>query len=186
VSTAVRTAAETAALAAEVAATAVEEEAVASALIREAVAVSTATTAATTGLVVESTSRAADLAARLRVVAALRDSEYRFRVTFEHAPVGMMLVSLGGDPGRVLRVNPALCRLTGRTEAELLALNEHDLGHVDAQAAQTALFARLLAGETSDYTATARWRHAAGRDIWVQLSLHAIRYGDASPVYAVC
>lgn len=186
VSAAVRTAAETAALAAEATATEVETEAAAAALIREAVAASTETTAAATGRVVESTSRVADLAARLAVVAALRDSEHRFRVTFEHAPVGMMLVSLNGDdPGRVLRVNPALRDLTGRTEAESLALKEHDLVHVDDQTSRAAWFASLLAGETSDYEAVARWRHADGRDVWVQLSLHAIREGDTPPAYAV-
>lgn len=186
VSAAVRTAAETAALAAEATATGVETEAAAAALIREAVAVSTETTAAAAGLVVESTSRVADLAARLAVVAALRDSEHRFRVTFEHAPVGMMLVSLTGeDPGRFLRVNPALRDLTGRTEAELLALNEHDLVHVDDQGARAARFASLLAGETNDYEAVARWRHADGRDVWVRTSLHAIREGEMPPAYAV-
>lgn len=186
VSAAVRTAVETAASAAEDAATVVEEEAAVAAMIREAVANSTETTTAATGLVVESTNRAADLTARLAVVAALRDSEHRFRVTFDHAPVGMMLISLSGeDAGRVLRANPALSDLTGRTEAELLALNEHDLVHVDELAARTARFSSLLSGEASDYEAVARWRHADGRDVWVRLNLHAIREGDARPMYAV-
>ena len=186
VAAAVEAAAATAALAARAAATAVEGEAAAAAVTGEAVAASIATTAEATGLVVESTGRVADLAARLRLVAALRDSEHRFQVTFEHAPVGMMLVSLNGaDSGRVLRVNPALCNLTGRSDSELLGVNGNDLVHADDQTSQAAQFASLVAGRTSDYDAVARWRHSDGRDIWVRMSLHAIRDGEAPPAYAV-
>lgn len=187
VASAVAAAAETAALAAQAAARAVEGEAAAAAVTGDAVAASTAQTAAATGAVAESTGRVADIAGRLRVVAALRDSEHRFRVTFEHAAVGMMLVSLSGaDLGRVLRVNPALRELTGRTDAELLVLNADALVHVDDQAAQADQFASLAAGDTSDYQAVTRWRHADGRDIWVRMSLHAIREDDTTPAYAVC
>ncbi len=186
VSTAVRTAAETAATAAEAAALAAETEAVAAALIRAEVAVSTATTAAATGLVVESASRATELATRLRVLDVLRDSERRFRVTFEHAPVGMMLVSLtGADPGGVLRVNPALRQLSGRTEADLLALNIRELVHAGDQDEQLELFSHLRSGGRSAYQAVLRWRHADGRDVWVRMSLHEVREGDAPAAYAV-
>ena len=186
VAAAVEAAAATAALAAKAAAAAVEGEAAAAAVTGEAVAASIATTAAATGLVVQSTERVADLAARLRVVEALRDSEHRFQVTFEHARVGMMLVSLSGaDPGRVLMVNPALRRLTGRTGAELLAITALDLVHMDDRAAAAEQFASLLGGDAGEYEAEIRWRHADGRDIWVQMSLHAIREGSAQPAYAV-
>jgi PAS domain S-box-containing protein len=40
--------------------------------------------------------------------AALRESEERFRSTFEWSPIGMALVGLDG---RWLNVNPALCRI---------------------------------------------------------------------------
>ena len=186
VAAAVEAAAVTAAVAAKAAATAVEGEAAAAVLTGEAVAASIATTTAATGLVVESTGRVADLAARLRLVAALRHSEHRFQVTFEHAPVGMMLVSLSGaDAGRVLRVNPALRELTGRGAREMLGVNGHELVHADDRAAQMAQFDSLVAGRTSDYMAVVRWRHSDGRDIWVRMSLHAIREGQEPPAYAV-
>ncbi|MBD5656930.1 MAG: MASE4 domain-containing protein, partial [Candidatus Eremiobacteraeota bacterium] len=54
-----------------------------------------------------------DLVARNRVEAALRASEERFRQVEEHAPIGLALIDLHG---RFLRVNPALCRLTGYDE----------------------------------------------------------------------
>ena len=47
----------------------------------------------------------------------MRDSEERFRQTFELAGSGMAHVSLDG---RFLRVNRSLCRILGYPEAELV------------------------------------------------------------------
>jgi len=51
-----------------------------------------------------------DARQRLRQEAQLRSSEQRFRDTFDHAPLGMALVTLDG---RFLQVNAALCRMLG-------------------------------------------------------------------------
>ncbi|HEY9193605.1 MAG TPA: PAS domain S-box protein [Methyloversatilis sp.] len=48
---------------------------------------------------------------------ALRDSEQRFRMLFEHFPVAYQSLD---DQGRFLHVNPVLCQLLGYTEGELL------------------------------------------------------------------
>ncbi len=131
--------------------------------------------------------RVADLAARLRVVAALRESEERFRYTFDRAPVGMLLVSLSDDEGgRILRVNQALCELTGRTEADLLAQHDRELFHPDDRAVQAELFASLLTNGENSAEASARWTHADGRDLWVRVSMLAVHEGTDSPGYAVC
>ncbi len=47
----------------------------------------------------------------------LRDAEERFRNAFDQAPIGKALVS---TEGVFIRVNDALCRITGYAEAELL------------------------------------------------------------------
>src|SRR5262245_59298410 len=58
------------------------------------------------------------LAERTRALAALRESEERFRSAFDHAAIGMALVSL---EGRWLQVNESLCRIVGYSAEELLA-----------------------------------------------------------------
>ena len=55
---------------------------------------------------------------------ALRESEERFRGAFDYSPIGMGLVTLDG---RFLRVNPALCRIGGYEESELLGLMFHEI-----------------------------------------------------------
>jgi PAS domain S-box-containing protein len=50
---------------------------------------------------------------------ALADSEARFRVTFENAPVGIVHVA---PNGRWLRVNEAMCRILGYSADELTTL----------------------------------------------------------------
>ena len=186
VATAVQLAAETTAHAADTAASRADREAATEVLTWETVGASTKTAAAASDLALDSTQRVSELATRLRVVAALRAMEKRFRSTFEHARVGIMLVSLGAeDPGRIMSANPALCELTGLSEAELLSRTEHDLVHPDDKAAQAEQFASLLAGETSSYEAVVRWRLADNADRWVISRLHAIDEDDGPPAYAV-
>jgi diguanylate cyclase (GGDEF)-like protein/PAS domain S-box-containing protein len=51
-------------------------------------------------------------------------SEARFRGTFEDAPIGMAIVELDGS---FTRVNRSFSETTGYSEAQLLAMNVHDL-----------------------------------------------------------
>ncbi len=119
----------------------------------------------------------ADVTERLRAQAALAESESLFRDTFEFAPNGMMLVGLDADaPGRLLKVNPALGRLTGYSEAELLGMWLADLTHPDhAQLVADRLTA--LADDAPVIASVERhWRHANGHDLWVQASVSPRRY----------
>ena len=57
---------------------------------------------------------ASDVTAQQRAEVALRASEERFRLAFDNAPIGMALVSARpARPRSILKVNYALCRLSG-------------------------------------------------------------------------
>ena len=66
----------------------------------------------TTRAVIESHATVRDVAERMQSQAALAEAEERFRSAFEEAPIGMALTS---PDFRFLRVNRALCQITGYT-----------------------------------------------------------------------
>ncbi|ABS03492.1 putative PAS/PAC sensor protein [Kineococcus radiotolerans SRS30216 = ATCC BAA-149] len=60
----------------------------------------------------------------------LAESEQRFRLAFDTAPVAMVIVGLGeDDAARVLQVNSTSCAFTGLSAAQLLTRDVHDLIH---------------------------------------------------------
>src|SRR5688572_4158304 len=61
-------------------------------------------------------------------VAALRESEERFRNAVHHSAIGMALTT---PDGRWIEVNPAFCRFVGYTREELLARTFRDITHPD-------------------------------------------------------
>ncbi len=65
-----------------------------------------------------------------RLFRELAESELRFRSAFEGASAGMALVHLDGS---LLKVNPALSAMLGRSEESLLLSNLLDLVHPDAR-----------------------------------------------------
>jgi PAS domain S-box-containing protein len=67
-----------------------------------------------------------DVSERVRIEAALRESEARFRGIFDFAPDPISL-SRASD-GTLTWVNPAWCALTGYAEAEVLGHSPADLG----------------------------------------------------------
>ena len=69
-----------------------------------------------------------ELGLRARAEARLRESEERFRSSFEDAALGMAIVALDG---RLLRVNPPMSDLFGYPEEALLSRSIVDLMHPD-------------------------------------------------------
>jgi len=116
---------------------------------------------------------------RLEAEEHLDDARTRLRNAFEHAPIGMALVA---PDGRWLSVNPALCRITGYAEDELLARTFADITHPDDLDADSALAARVLAGEVDTYELDKRYVRRTGEVVWVRLSVSIVRQ-PAAPYF---
>src|ERR1700677_727607 len=71
------------------------------------------------GVVVAGMTFTQDVTAARQAERALSESEEKFRMAFDHAPIGQALIGLDG---RYLQVNQALCDLTGYTESQLREL----------------------------------------------------------------
>jgi diguanylate cyclase (GGDEF)-like protein/PAS domain S-box-containing protein len=112
----------------------------------------------------------------------LARSEARFRATFDQAAVG---ISQTGIDGRYIRVNQALCRMVGYTEAELLGCSYLDISHPEDRAPSLERRQRLLAGEAVPTAAEKRYFHKDGSVIWISISSALVRDADGVPDYFV-
>lgn len=123
-----------------------------------------------------------DVTARAEAEAASREDHARFLSAFNYAAIGMALVA---PDGRWLRVNPALCELTGYSEEELLDLTFQELTHPDDLATDLALSQQLLAGELRTYQLEKRYIHKRRHIVWVLLSVSLVREADGVPLYFI-
>jgi two-component system cell cycle sensor histidine kinase/response regulator CckA len=111
---------------------------------------------------------------------ALRESEERFRGAFQYSPIGMGIVGLDG---RFLRVNPALCRIGGYSEDELLSRTFQDVVPHEELEFHRGEVRRLLRGEIETYDREVRYRHKLGHFVWVRFAVSAIRSRDGQIVH---
>jgi diguanylate cyclase (GGDEF)-like protein/PAS domain S-box-containing protein len=123
-----------------------------------------------------------DITAERQAARELREAEERFRNAFDQAPIGKALVS---PDGRFMRVNSALCRITGYAEADLLATTFQSLTHPDDLAADLERMRQILDGSSESYAIEKRYRHADGHDIWVLLHVSLVRGEHGVPLYFV-
>jgi PAS domain S-box-containing protein len=114
--------------------------------------------------------------------AQLRESEERFRLTIDEAPIGMALVSLDG---RFLRVNRVLCEITGYSADEMTRLKYQDITHPDDLERETTLAGRLTRGELSRAVFEKRDFRKDGSMVDVKISASLLRSPDGTPWYYI-
>ncbi|MGJ3253389.1 MAG: PAS domain S-box protein, partial [Elainellaceae cyanobacterium] len=113
---------------------------------------------------------------------ALRESEERFRRTFEDAAVGMAMVGLDG---RMLRVNQAICDFLGYSQSDLLCKVVENFTHPDDIGIEYDSLNQLLDGSIPYYHIEKRYIHEQGHTIWGLLSVSLIRDTYGQPAYVV-
>jgi PAS domain S-box-containing protein len=123
-----------------------------------------------------------EITERKRAEEAIRESEERFSGAFEHAPIGVALVS---PDGRWLKVNRAVCELVGYSEAELLAHSFQDITHPEDLEADLANVRRLIAGEIRTYQMEKRYVHQRGHFVTAMLHVSLVRDVQDQPSYFV-
>jgi diguanylate cyclase (GGDEF)-like protein/PAS domain S-box-containing protein len=120
-----------------------------------------------------------DVTERRRAEQALQQSEEKYRVIFDYAPVGIYQST--GD-GTIVTANAALARMLGYDSVEdLLTHNLHrDVYSEPSQ--REELIGRL---EPFGYANNVelQWRRRDGSPIWVQLNAHAIRSSHGTKYY---
>src|ERR671919_2157529 len=106
--------------------------------------------------------------AEMAEVERLRESEERFRRTFELAGSG--LAHIGMDR-RFIRVNRRLCEILGYPENELLKLRGKDISHPDDSDVINEQRPRLYAGEIESVRLEKRYVRKDRQVVWVAFQM---------------
>ena len=111
------------------------------------------------------------------------EADERLREAFECSAIGQALVA---PDGTFLRVNRALCEITGYSKDELLERDLRSITHpLDRQAGREA-WQLLLSGEVSALRLEKRYIHAKrDKPVWVLVNLSTVRGESGQPAYFV-
>jgi PAS domain S-box-containing protein len=114
---------------------------------------------------------------------ALRESEARFRGTFENAAVGIV----HNDPaGHFLRVNQRFCEIVGYSLEELLQKTLQDIIHSEDLAPHIELYTSCFTrGEPPAPGMERRYLRKDGRAVWVEVFVSFQRDASGRPAYAI-
>jgi diguanylate cyclase (GGDEF)-like protein/PAS domain S-box-containing protein len=107
------------------------------------------------------------------------------RNAFDDAPIGIALVSIAPDSwGGCLRVNRALCELTGYPPEKLEASPFSALLHADDLESDAAAVTRLVE-EDGGFQLEQRLVHADGHVLWVMVHAKLVRDASGEPPYCI-
>lgn len=118
---------------------------------------------------------ATDITAQVAAQADLADSEVRFRLAFDTAPVSMLIAAIGERfTAPILGVNATGVEFTGREPDELRGTDLHQLVRLEDRPASRMYVAAVARGETPRRPEL-RYVHADGTTRWGTLSASLVR-----------
>jgi PAS domain S-box-containing protein len=123
-----------------------------------------------------------DISEQRRALAELQESEARFRAVYENAAMGISLIA---PDGQVLSVNPVLLKLSGYSEAELIALGGQGITHPDDRDIGRQEFVEVLAGQRDSYQVEKRYVCKDGCTYWMRQSISTVCDPDGKLLYIV-
>ncbi len=121
-------------------------------------------------------------AAAANPVEALRDSEERFRRTFELAGLGVGYIALDR---RFIRVNRRLCEILGYPERELVGLAGRDISHPGDLDVINAQRPKLHAGEIDCIRLEKRYIRKDRSVVWVAVTIVLERDDAGKPLHEI-
>jgi len=108
----------------------------------------------------------------------VRDRDELFRVAFERAAIGMLVLDWSNHG---VRMNPAAERLYGYTPAEMERIGIQGITHPDDWAVDLEQFSRLMAGEIDHYQLAKRYVRKGGDIVWGDLVVSVARDAGGQP-----
>ncbi len=119
---------------------------------------------------------------RQQIEQAWRESEIRFRATFEQAAVGIAHIGING---KWLRVNQKLCEIVGYTYQELIGGSFQDLTYPDDRDIDLEYVRQMLANEIKTYSIEKRYICKDNSIVWTNLTVSLVRSPSGDPEYFI-
>jgi len=113
-----------------------------------------------------------DITQRKEAEKFLLESENRFRQMFENGHIGIFLTN---RDFRFVKVNPAMCKLLGYTEKELLNKKFTDITFGPAVQQDIKAAAEIIDGKKEVYRTEKQYIKKGGEIIWVKIVVSALR-----------
>ncbi len=107
-----------------------------------------------------------------QALAALRESEDKFRAIFEQAAVGIALLS---PDGQFLSANRGFCHTVGYAPEELEELNFQYITHSEDLSANLECHKQILANRIQNVSFEKRYIRKDGSPVWVSASITGVR-----------
>lgn len=115
--------------------------------------------------------------------AELVEIQERFRLAFDHAAIGMALLS---EDGQVLQANPALRRLLGLEAGDVQRMTLQDFTHPDEIEADLAFLRGILVEDEDHFSSEQRYFTRDKRVVWAQLTVSRIKGADGRSGAILC
>jgi PAS domain S-box-containing protein len=123
-----------------------------------------------------------DVTERRSAEDALRESEERYRRTFELAGSGVAHIGLDR---KFIRANRRLCEILGYTERELVGMTGRQISHPDDLDVINAQRPKLYSGEIPHVRVEKRYVRKDGATVWVTFSMVVERDAQGRPIYEI-
>jgi PAS domain S-box-containing protein len=115
--------------------------------------------------------------------ADLEKSEEQFRLIFEKAAVGILIVDT--KERKYKKVNPAFVAMSGLNEAELLQMNPQEMTHIDDWSIEEQLLIELYSKKRDQYQMQKRYLRKGGGYFWGQITTTLMAIDSQKPDYTI-
>lgn len=123
-----------------------------------------------------------DITERKLAETKLRDSEERFRATFEQAAVGMVHTSL---EGRMLRCNARFAEILGYAQDEIPGMTFQQITAPEDLSPSVNVLEHILGGDTSPAQWEKRYVRKDGSLTWAKITLSVQRDADGQMLHCI-
>ncbi|MCK4267371.1 MAG: PAS domain S-box protein [Actinomycetia bacterium] len=123
-----------------------------------------------------------DITDQKKIQEKLLNSEEKYRISFDEAPIGKALLSLDGS---FIDANKAWTRILGYSKEELLTKKMGDITFADDLASSLELFKKYISQEIPLIDIKKRYVHRDGRTVFGLLRANLVLDRENKPLYSI-